>query len=124
MQTNGNGGHARTRSDEEKAQLLNIIPVHVTALNKLTYTYSTHRHIISFSMWDEWYSLSVNGIGGSPAATARLSLWLCPLWFLMNYLFNLSLDLTTVASNTILRYLVLLCCRRPFKAMVDCVCLQ
>jgi len=34
--------------------------------------------------------------------TLRLALFLCPLWFLMNYLFNLSLNLTSLASSTIL----------------------
>jgi solute carrier family 35 protein F5 len=34
--------------------------------------------------------------------TARLASVLCPLWFLMNYLFNLSLTLTSIASTTIL----------------------
>jgi solute carrier family 35 protein F5 len=34
--------------------------------------------------------------------TAILSLTLCPIWFAMNYLFNLSLTLTSVASTTIL----------------------
>jgi solute carrier family 35 protein F5 len=34
--------------------------------------------------------------------TMQLSGILCPLWFLMNYLFNLSLDYTSNSSNTIL----------------------
>lgn len=34
--------------------------------------------------------------------TAHLSLLLCPLWFSMNYLFNVSLGLTSIASCTIL----------------------
>ncbi|GET86037.1 hypothetical protein, conserved [Leishmania tarentolae] len=32
----------------------------------------------------------------------RCALFFCPLWFLANYLFNLSLSITSVASNTIL----------------------
>jgi solute carrier family 35 protein F5 len=35
-------------------------------------------------------------------STAKLASIMCPLWFLMNYLFNLSLTMTTVASGTIL----------------------
>jgi solute carrier family 35 protein F5 len=34
--------------------------------------------------------------------TAKLSLLLCPIWFCMNYFFNLSLNLTSIASSTIL----------------------
>jgi solute carrier family 35 protein F5 len=34
--------------------------------------------------------------------TAKLSLYLCPIWFSMNYAFNVSLDLTSIASSTIL----------------------
>jgi solute carrier family 35, member F5 len=34
--------------------------------------------------------------------TSKLAAVLCPLWFLMNYLFNLSLTLTSIASTTIL----------------------
>jgi solute carrier family 35 protein F5 len=32
----------------------------------------------------------------------RHSIVFCPIWFTMNYLFNLSLDKTSVASNTIM----------------------
>lgn len=38
----------------------------------------------------------------SMLATARLSLLLCPIWFGMNFLFNISLGLTSIASSTIL----------------------
>ena len=46
-----------------------------------------------------------SGSGGphwSVMATARLSLLLCPIWFGMNFFFNLSLGLTSIASSTIL----------------------
>ncbi|CAG9315870.1 unnamed protein product [Blepharisma stoltei] len=35
-------------------------------------------------------------------STAKIALHFCPLWFFANYFFNLSLSLTSVASNTIL----------------------
>ena len=34
--------------------------------------------------------------------TFRVALMFCPVWFMMNYTFNASLQLTSVSSNTIL----------------------
>eukprot|EP01084_Bolivina_argentea_P000558 1048_1 len=36
------------------------------------------------------------------AETLKLSFIFCPIWFVMNYTFNLSLNMTSVASNTII----------------------
>jgi len=43
-----------------------------------------------------------NKEGMSTLATAKLSFFLCPIWFFMNYFFNFSLNLTSLASSTIL----------------------
>ncbi len=115
-----NGGRNHSASSSPRTGLVRPTPVIVSALTRMgersPLTQHGHSHIVvvPHQLLPSAADAAASGDAGdsSPTgasldagsiwATARLALALCPLWFLMNYLFNLSLNLTSLASSTIL----------------------